>query len=142
MNTLLSLLLSAALAGAQAGAARPNDARTSTSNFGAVLTGTIGSHPVEMYLEGEAWGGPDDPIYSLWGYYFYTKPGPVAHAPSDGLSIEGRLDAAGWMDLEEQTDTGVTGHLRGRLVVDTTSGRPVARIDGTWTSQNNGRQLP
>jgi hypothetical protein len=142
MTTILPLLLSAALLPAPAAPATPPDARTSTPQFGAVLTGTVGARPVEMYLEGDAWDDLGESTYSLWGYYFYTKPGAFARAPVDGLSLEGHIDKDGRMEIDERTYVEPTGRFVGRLVVDTSSGRPVVRIDGTWTSAKGGRALP
>ena len=132
------LLLSSLVPGVRAAA---GDVRTTTPPFGRVLQGTIGRHPVEMYLEGEPWKDADGPIYSLWGYYYYTRPGEVARSPVDGLRVEGRIDAAGRFTLEEtDVDVRPTGTLTGQLVVDARGRLPRIRLTGTWS--HDGRRLP
>jgi hypothetical protein len=142
MRTAVALLLLAALAPSAPAAA--GDVRTSLSLPGSVLTGTIGSHKVEMYLEGAGWEGPEGPSYSLWGYYHYVTPGAVARAPFDCLLIEGPVDARGRFVLEEEEyrdgDRVATGALSGRIVVDARAPRPTVRVEGTWSGR--GRRLP
>ena len=117
MRTATLLLLLAGLAPSAPAAAW--DVRTSLSLPGSVLTGTIGSRKVEMYLEGSGWEGPEGLSYSLWGYYHYVTPGAVARAPFDGLVIEGPVDPRGRFVLEEQEyrdgDRVTTGSLMGGL---------------------------
>jgi hypothetical protein len=126
---LLWLLAASALA---------QPASTDNAPGRSTLLGTIGqSYLVRMELERTG--------DQIKGRYHYERPGVVRPGGGD-LSLAGRIDAAGNVELIETSDVEGrevrTGEFKGVLRRVTIDGQPVSRLDGTWTRTRDGRQLP